>query len=112
MGDAIPVAEGLFGVLENRPRKAREPIAVLRALTALPVKRLVARRIVEVRIAAARAMDAFRPTARHKVLKASLIVPDWKTGLELGRGHLRDWFRALCHDVLSLSLSVGAYCHA
>jgi hypothetical protein len=111
MGDPIPVAERLLGILEDRPGKAREPIAVWRTLSALPVKRLVARGVIQVRIATARAMDALRPAARHKVLKASLVVPDRETGLELGRGHLRDWFRALCHDVLPLSLSVGGYCH-
>jgi hypothetical protein len=111
MGDAIPVSEGLFGVLENRASQAREPIAVRGAFPALPVKRLVARSIIQVRVSAAWAMDAFRPAPRHKVLKAGLIVPDWKAGLKLSRGHLRDWFRALCHDVLPLSLIVGGYCH-
>jgi hypothetical protein len=111
MGDAIPISEGLLGVLKNRARQRRKAIALRRALTALPVKRLVARSVVQVRIATARAMDAFRPAARDKILKAGFIVANGKPGLELGRGHLRDWFRALCHDVLPLRLNVGAYCH-
>ena len=110
MGDAIPVAEGLLGVFENRPAEAREPIAVLCALPALPVKRLVAGGIVQVRIAAARAMDAFRPAPGHQVVKAGFIVTDREPGLNLGRGHLRDWFRSFRHDCYPNS--VGGYCHA
>jgi hypothetical protein len=111
MGDAVPVSQGLLGVLKNRPGQRRKAVAVRRALAALPVKRLVARGVVQVGIATAWAMDAFRPAARYEVAQAGFIVTDWEPGLKLGRGHLRDWFRALCHDVLPLSLSVGASCH-
>jgi hypothetical protein len=75
------------------------------------MKRLVAGGIVNFRIAAARAMDAFRPAARHEVLKAGLIVPNREAVLKLGRGHLRDWFRTLCHDGYPSNLSVEGYCH-
>jgi hypothetical protein len=112
MGDAIPVSEGLFGVLEDRPGQRRKAIAVFRALAALPVERLVARGVIQVRIATARAMDAFRPAPRYEVAKAGFVVTDWEPGLKLGGGHLRDWFGPVCHDVLPLSLSVGASCHA
>jgi hypothetical protein len=111
MGDAIPVAERLLGVLKNRPCEAREPIAVFGAFPALPVKRLVARGVVQVRIAAARAMDAFRPTPRHQVAKAGSIVPNREASLELSRGHLRDWFRALCHGGNPSFSTVEGYCH-
>jgi hypothetical protein len=112
VGDAKPVAERLLGVLENRSGEAREPIAVLRALAALPVKRLVAGGVVEVRIAAARAMNAKRPAAGDQIAKASLIVANRETILELGRRHLRDWFRSPCHSISPWGSSVGAYCHA
>lgn len=111
MGDAEPVAKRFFRVLKNRARQRRETVALWRALAALPMEGLVAGRIVEVRIATAGAMDAFRPAPRYEVAKAGFVVTKRETGLELGHGHLRDWFRALCHDVLPLSLSVGASCH-
>jgi hypothetical protein len=112
MGDAKPITKRLFRVLKNRARQGRETVALWCALAALPMEGLVARRIVEVRIATARAMDAFRPAPRYEVAERGFLVTKREAGLELGRRHLRDWFRALCHDVLSLSLSVGASCHA
>jgi hypothetical protein len=112
MGDAEPVSEGLLGVLEDRPGQTREPIALRRAFPALPVKRLVARGVVQVWVAATRAVDALRPAACDQVAKASLIVTDRKAVLELSRGHLRDWLRTICHGGYPLNLSVGAYCHA
>ena len=109
MGDAIPVAERLFRVLKDGARQSRETIAVLLALAALPVKWLVAGSVVQVRVATARAVDAFRPAPRHKVFKASRIIPNRETRLKLSRGHLRDWFWLFRHDCLQ---RVGGYCHA
>ena len=111
VGDPEPVAEWLLGVFKDRPDQQRKPIAVWVAFLAKPMKRLVAGCVIQVGIAAARAMDAFRPAPRHQVALAGFLVPNRETGLKLGHCHLRNWFRALCHDVLPLSLSVGAYCH-
>ena len=111
MGDAIPVAERLLGVLENRPRHTGKPIAVRRTLAALPVKRLVARCVVQVGIAAARAMNAFRPAPSDQVPLAGFLVTNRETSLKLGRGHLRNWFRTFCHDDYPSSLSMEGYCH-
>ena len=112
MGDAEPIAKRLLRVLKNRARQGRETVALWRAFAALPVEGFVARRIVEVRIAAARAMNAFRPAARHEVPERGFFVTKRETGLELGRRHLRDWFRAVWHSLSPTSVSVGAYCHA
>lgn len=111
MGDAIPVAERLLGVLKDRARDGREAVAVRVAVAALPMKRLVARGVVQVRIATARAMDAFRPAPRYEVRKARLVVTNRETGLKLGRGHLRNGFRTFCHGGYPRRLSVGEYCH-
>jgi len=97
MGNAIPNAEGLLGVLKYRPAKAREPITLRCARATLPMKRLVARGIVQVGIAAARTMNALRPAAGDQVAKASLIVTDRKAVLKLPSGHLRNWLRTFCH---------------
>jgi hypothetical protein len=112
MGDPEPVAERLLGILEDGPDKRGETVAVRVAGFALPMKRLVARGVVKLRIAATRAMDAFRPTPRHKVIQAGRVVPNRETGLKLGRGHLRNWLRTFCHGGYPLNLSVGEYCHA
>jgi hypothetical protein len=111
MGDAIPVAERLLGVLKNRADQSRKAIGAVPALQALPVKRLIARGVVQVRISAARAMNAFRPAPRHKVFQAGFVVPNRETGLKLGRRHLRDWFWLPCHSISPWGSSVGAYCH-
>ncbi len=110
MGDAIPVPERLLGVLENRPAEAREPIALRGTFTALPVKRLVARGVVQVRIAAARAMNALGPAARDQIAKTRLIVTDRKAVLKLPGGHLRDWLRTFCHDGYPLNPMMEPYC--
>ncbi len=112
MGDPEPVAERLLGVLKNRSGEAREPIALRGAVPALPVEGLIAGCVVQVGIAATRTGDALRPAAGDQVVETGFVVTDRKTILELPSGHLRDWFRALCHDVLPLSLSVGVSCHA
>ncbi len=112
MGDAEPVSERLFGVLKNRPGERREPIAVFIALAALPVKRFVAGSVVKVCVTASRALHAQRPTTGNKVAKARRVVPNRETVLELGRGHLRNWLRTICHDGFPSNLSVEGYCHA
>ena len=112
MGDAKPVAEGLLGVLENRPAEAREPIALRRTGTALPVKGLVAGGVVQVGIAATRASDALRPATGDQVAETSLIVTDRKAVLKLPSGHLRDWLRTFCHDGYPSNPTVKGYCHA
>jgi hypothetical protein len=112
MSDPVPVAEGLFGVLENGAYQGGKAIGTgFAAFHALPMKRLVGRGVVHVLIAAARAMHTFRPAPGNQIAKTSRVIPNWEAGLELGRSHLRYWFRALCHDVLSPNLSVGGYCH-
>jgi hypothetical protein len=111
MGDAVPVTQGLFGVLKNRARQSGEAIALWGTLTALPVKRLVARGVIQLGIAAARAIDAFRPAPRHEVVKASRVVTNREKVLELGGGHLRDWLRTFCHGGYLSILNVGGYCH-
>jgi hypothetical protein len=112
MGDPVPVAERLLGVFEDGPGHDREAIAILVARATLPMKRLVARGVVQVRIAAARAMDALRPTAGNQVPLAGLLVTNWEDRLKLGRGHLRNWLRTSCHGGYPRNLSVGGYCHA
>jgi hypothetical protein len=109
MGDAIPVTERLLGVLKNRPCEARKPITLRRAGSALPMEGLVAGGIVQVRIATAGAGDAARPAPRDQVAKTRLVIPDRKAVLELLRGHLRDWFRTICHGGYPSNLSVEGY---
>ncbi len=97
MSDAEPVAEGLFGVLKDRARDGGKAIAVRIALAALPMKRLVAGGVVQVRIATARAMNALRPAAGHEVAEWRFLIPKRENGLELGGRHLRNWLRRFCH---------------
>jgi hypothetical protein len=111
MGDPEPVAERLLGVLKNRPGKAREPIALRRTGAALPVEGFVAGGVVQIEVSATRAGDALRPTAGDQVVETSFVVPDWETGLKLGRSHLRDWFRTFCHSGHPSNPSVEGYCH-
>jgi len=111
MGDAIPVAEGLLGVLEDRPGERRKPIALRRALAALPMTRLVAGGVIKVSVAAARALDAQRPAAGDQIAKAGFVVANREPILELGGRHLRDWFRLPCHSISPWGSSVEAYCH-
>jgi hypothetical protein len=106
MGDPEPVTEGLLGVLKDRSDQRGEAVAVRIAGFALPMKRLVAGGVIQVRIAAARAMNALRPTAADKVVQAGRIVPNRETGLELSRGHLRNWLRTFCHGGYPLNLGI------
>jgi hypothetical protein len=107
MSDAKPVPQILIRVLENRPGDGGEPIALRRALPALPVEGLVAGGVIKVRIAAAGAMDAFRPAAGDQIAVTGFLIREGR--LELGDAHLGDGFRSFRHDFLQ---SVGEYCHA
>jgi hypothetical protein len=56
-------------------------------------------------------MNAFRPAPRYEVAKAGFIVTNREPGLKLSRGHLRNWFRALCHGGNPSFSTVEGYCH-
>src|SRR5579863_330784 len=73
MGDAIPVTERLFGVLENRSGEAREPKTVRSALAALPVKRLVAGGVAKIVIARSASDEAIQASP-HVDCFASLAM--------------------------------------
>src|ERR1051326_4598561 len=90
--DAIPVAKRLVGVLEDRSYQDGEPIAVGIALLALPVP-LARGEVIDLGIAATRAVDAVGPAPRLKVCPAGIFMR--KHGLELRDGQLVDGFRAL-----------------
>jgi hypothetical protein len=108
VGDAIPITKRLFGILKDRARDGRKSIALRRALAALPVKWLVARSVVQVRVAATGTANTFRPAAGHKVAQAGLLIAFWEARLKLRNGHLRDWLRSLCHGS---TLSMEGDCH-
>lgn len=105
VGDAKPLPQRLVRILEDRPSDAREPVAVLGANLALPVKTGSQR--IDLGIAAARAFDAFGPTASDQVGPAGFLIGE--SLLELGDGHLMDWLGAARHGVSSL---VKGYSHA
>lgn len=73
MHDLEPVAQRLVGVFENRVDQDREPIAVRRALFALPMP-LAGVQVVDSGIAAARTNDAFRPTAGLQIGFARILA--------------------------------------
>lgn len=108
VGDAVPVAERLLGVLEDRADQGGEAVGRRRTFSALPVKRLVGRSVINFGIAAARAANALWPAARDQVPKAGLIVAFWEAGLKLGRRHLRDWLGTICHGS---TLLMEGCCH-
>jgi hypothetical protein len=94
--DLEPVPQIDLGILENRPDKVREAIsATLTAIRAFPLKFHGLKRI-NVRRAAARAMDALRPAVCDQVVVASLLVREKL--VELGR---RQLVRFLSHVRLS-----------
>ena len=64
--DFEPLDQGVFRVLEDRPGDNREPIAVLVAALAEPVKR-AGLDLPYLRIAATRALDAIGRTALREV---------------------------------------------
>jgi hypothetical protein len=103
VSDAKPVAQGLIGVLEYRSSDMGEPVSVRGALFALPMP-LARLKIVHLGVAAARAMDAIRPSAGHQIGLASIFVRECR--FKLCGGHLRDWFRTFCHGP---TLSIDPY---
>jgi hypothetical protein len=101
MNDAIPIAERLIGVFENRASKMGETIcAALAAIRALPVP-FHGFEVISPLASAARAADAFRPALADKIGTTSFFV--WKHRLELGNAHLMDlrWLFCSGHDDLS-----------
>jgi hypothetical protein len=98
--DAIPVAKRLIRVLENRPGDDGESIAIWSACPALPMEGLVGRSVIEVGIAATRALDAIRPTARNKVCATCWLIGE--QFFELCRRKLMNWLWlfATCHSSL------------
>ena len=98
MDDAEPLAKVNIGVLEDCPDKVREPISpTLTAIRAFPFERHCFERIDPIR-AAARAIDAIRPAAAHKVTVTHFLVREGF--LPLCDGHLNDLALLLCagHD--------------
>jgi hypothetical protein len=106
MGDAIPVAKRLIGILEDGPGDAREPIPLRRTGSALPMKRLIGGSVVQIDVSTARATDALRPSAGDQIGLASRFIRECR--LKLGDGHLVNWLLATGHNYLH---SVGGYCH-
>jgi hypothetical protein len=101
VNDAIPIAERLVGIFENRARKVRETIRTsLSAIRAFPMP-FTGLEAISPLAPAARAADAFRPALADKVSTASVLVR--KHRLELGNAHLMDLRRLFCsgHNGLS-----------
>jgi hypothetical protein len=97
VNDAKPFPERLVRVLKDRPGDMREAIGGhWSAFVALPVERLAGQR--ERISAAARAFDAIGPAPCDQVSLASVFVRERR--LELGDGHLMNWFWAT-HGVSS-----------
>ncbi len=96
VSDAIPVPEGLVGVLEYGSGNDRKPITLRRTGPALPVERLVGRGVVQLDIATTGAMDALRPSAGHQIGFTGFLVG--KHRLELGDGQLMNGLGAAGHD--------------
>src|ERR1700733_3475204 len=88
MNDFEPLAQGLVGVLEDRPGNMGEPIALIRgAGVALPLEGHGPDR-KDLHSATARAIDAIGPATGDQVPLAGVLIPDRENGLELGLGHL------------------------
>jgi hypothetical protein len=73
MDHAVPIAERLVRVLEDRSDQNREPIAVRGALVALPMP-FARSKVIDCRIAATRAVDALRPAPGLQIGPASIFV--------------------------------------
>ena len=92
MRDFEPVAERLVGVLEDRPGDMGKPIAVRGALFALPMP-LARLEVIDLGIAAARAMHAIGPPTGDQIGFAGIFVRESR--VELSGGHLGDGFGSL-----------------
>jgi len=79
MRDLEPITERLVGVLKDRSDQNREPIAVRGTLLALPMP-LASFEVIDLGIAATRAMHAVRPAAGLQIAFAGVLVPDRKHG--------------------------------
>jgi hypothetical protein len=89
MNDAIPIEERLVRILENRSGDDGESIAIRRALFALPMP-FAGFEVIDLGIAATRAMNAIRPAPRVQVCLASFLIGEH--GLELRDGQLVNLF--------------------
>ena len=104
MYDAVPVTQGLIGVLKDGASRMREAIAVLGAHFALPM--MAGSKRVALAVATTRAFDAIRPTPRDQIGDAGRFIG--KHRFKLGDGHLVDGLGAARHGVSSF---VGGYSH-
>jgi hypothetical protein len=113
MRDLKPVAQRLVGILKDCPDKQRKPIALRAtrsAFGALPVP-LARMKVINGRVATARAANALRPAAGFQISPACIIVTNWETRLELAFRHVVDGFRTFCHGGYPHTSTVGGYCH-
>ena len=104
VGDAVPVAQGLVGVLEDGSGNVGEAVTVCRAGFALPMEAGCQR--IDLGIAAARTFDAIGPAASDQIRPAGILIRE--SFLELGDGHLMNWAGLLGHGQSSF---VGGYSH-
>ena len=72
VNDLEPNRQLDIGVLENRAYENREAVAIRRTVLALPV--ILARQLVDLFVAAARAFHAFWPAARLQIGLAGSLV--------------------------------------
>jgi hypothetical protein len=94
VSDLEPVAERLVGILEDRSGDMGESIAVRGALFTLPMP-LARFQVIDLRIAASRAMHAIGPASGNQIGPASIFI--WEGRFELSGGHLRNGLRTFCH---------------
>jgi hypothetical protein len=111
MHDLEPVAQRLVGVLEDRSDQHREPIAARVALLALPMP-FARAQVIDLGIAAARAVNAVWPAAGLQVSLGRFIVAERKALFKLALRHLVDRLRTLCHGGYPSTSTVEGYCHA
>ena len=90
VSDLEPVAERLVRVLEDRTRDMGESVGGLRRTSvAVPMPAIL--EFSDLCRATAGAMDAIGPAAGDQVVPAGFLIGESR--LELGVGHLVDWFR-------------------
>jgi hypothetical protein len=97
MDDAKPLSEGFIRVLEDRSGDDGEPIAsgaAWSAFGALPMP-FAGRQIIDSRITATRAADAFGPSASLQIGFAGVLIRE--QFLELRDTQLMNWFWTLGH---------------
>src|SRR5258708_629673 len=98
VNDAKPVAQRLVRVLENRPGNNREPIAIRRALLALPMP-LARFEVINTGVATTRTINPLGPTAGFQIRLTGIVIDE--QSLQLADGHLVDGFN-FGHDNLPL----------